>query len=149
MKVPITKCKYWLATVWLAAFLFLLTVLILQATFGRYGTNASDGKASEAFSWFLPTIVPTLSLIIGVLVSDARDDRKDVKLVDQMMYRLSMLLSIFYLAMVSLIFFIDPFTNWSQLQLMKISNLWLGPLQGLVSATIGVFFFSKESAPTA
>lgn len=146
MKVPISQCKYRLAAVWLAWFILLLLLLILQTAFGRYGSHAGDLKASEAFGWFLPTIVPTLSLVIGVLVSDARDHSKDVKLVDQRMYRLSMVLSVCYLLVVSLTFLIDPFTNWSQLQLMNLSNLWLGPLQGIVSATIGVFFFSNETA---
>jgi hypothetical protein len=145
MKVPIAKCKYRLAYVWSAGFILLLILLILQTAFGRYGSNAGDVKASEAFGWFLPTILPTLSLVIGVLVADARDDSKGKKLVDRRMYRLSMILSVCYLLVVSLTFLIDPFTNWSQLQLMKLSNLWLGPLQGIVSAIIGVFFFSKET----
>src|SRR5258705_5915095 len=97
MKVPIAQCKYRLATVWLAWFILLLLLLILQTAFGRYGSTTGDVKASEAFGWFLPTVVPTLSLVIGVLVSDARDDSKEVKLVDQRMYRLSMLLSVCYL----------------------------------------------------
>ena len=37
-------------------------------------------------------------------------------------------------------------TSFGPLELMKVSNLWLVPLQGLVSAAIGAFFIKKVAA---
>ncbi len=34
--------------------------------------------------------------------------------------------------------------RFSLLELMKLSNLWLAPFQGLVTASLGAFFVSKK-----
>jgi ABC-type uncharacterized transport system YnjBCD permease subunit len=132
-------CKMRLAVLWFAASLALLILLVLQSVLGKYGTQAQD-----AWAWFLPTIMPTLSLIIGVLVLDATSASYADGKVDRFVFRLTYGLSAFYLALVALTPLIQPFTSSATVDLMKRSNLWLGPLQGLVAAALAAFFVRGE-----
>jgi hypothetical protein len=139
MKISTAKCKKRLATLWLLSSLLLFFLLILQTIFGHYEDNIS-----EAWGWLLPTVMPTLSLIISVLVMDALGKGVTIKTVDRFLYRISFALSSVYLLLVALAILLQPFTPLSPLRLMNQSNLWLGPLQGLVAASMGVIFVKKE-----
>ncbi len=129
------KCKRNLAVLWFTGSGFIFFILLFQTFFQRYGKTVS-----EAWGWFLPTIMPTLSLIVGVLVMDASGKGTKIQTVDRFFFRLSFSLSFVYLLVVTLTILIQPFSKLSPLELMKQSNLWLGPLQGLVTASLGVFF---------
>ena|SRR5258707_3114695 len=66
-------------------------------------------------------------------------------------YKLSMGLSIFYLAILILTLVAQPIVvtfrgeaKISQIEMMEMSNLWLAPLQGLVVLSLGVLFFLKK-----
>ncbi len=135
MQVSWEKCKKSLAMVWFSGSGIIFLLLIIQSNTGRY-----PGFTSEVWEWFLPTIMPTLSLIIGVLVLDASEKSSNIKTIDRFLFRLSLSLSIVYLVVVAQTILIKPFTLTPALDLMKQSNLWLGPLQGLVAASLGAFF---------
>ncbi len=53
-------------------------------------------------------------------------------------------MSITYLSTIALTILVQPFANLSPLELLKQSNLWLRPFQGLISACIGAFFSSQQ-----
>ncbi len=134
MRIDVAR-KY-LAILWFGGSAVLSFLLIIQTTLGHY-----DDKSEEAWSWFLPIIMPNLSLIIGVFVSDALKKNIDIeKRVDKFFYWFAISLSIAYILLVSLTLFLSPFSQYSAIELMKISNFWLGPLQGLVAGTLLVFF---------
>ena len=135
MTIPMTICKRKLAALWFAGAGVLFFVLLLQTIFGRYGERSSD-----AWSWFLPTIMPTLSLAIGVLAMDAFGKDIRVMEVDAFLFKLTFGISSAYLVAVLLLFLLQPFTTVSPFELMNQSNLWLGPFQGLVAAAMGAFF---------
>ena len=137
-RIPVAASRRRLATVWFIGAGLLFVLLLLQSIFGKFGD-----KASEAWYWLLPTIMPTLSLIMGVLVSDTLGSVK-TNTVDQFMFRLSFFLSIAYMLVVSLTILLSPFSEQPPLELMNLSNLWLGPFQGLVSAALGAFFVSRK-----
>jgi hypothetical protein len=140
MRISWNRAKRGLAGVWFtgAGIVFLL---VLVQTFGdRFG-----GDATEAWQWLLPTIMPSLSLIVGVLAMDARN-RSTAGTVDAFIYRLAIGVSLFYLFIVSLTILGQPFTPLTALELMKQSNLWLGPLQGLAAGFLGAFFVKAESS---
>jgi len=139
MKVSTLKCKKRLAVLWFSGSIVLFIVLLLQSIFGHYGN-----KVSDAWGWLLPNIMPTLSLIIGVLIIDGFSKKKGEK-VDKFFFKLSFFLSLMYIILICLSIFIQPFTRLSSLELLKLSNLWLGPFQGLVSASIGAFFVKSEN----
>lgn len=138
MKVSLRKCRKQLATLWFAGAGVLFFVVLLQTILGRY-----DGRVNDAWCWLLPTIMPTLSLIIGVLVSEALGKQTGKKVGDRFVYRLSFALSLSYLIVVALTIFMQPF---SSLQLLNQSHLWLGPFQGLVTASLGAFFVRAEES---
>jgi len=142
MKISKAKCKKRLATVWLTGAGILFFLLLFQTFLGRYGD-----RADAAWGWLLPTIMPTLMLMVGVLVSDALRKSTASVQVDRFIFRLAFFLSVGYLIVVSLTLLLSPFSAIPQLQLMTLSNLWLGPFQGLVSAALGAFFVNREAAP--
>ena len=59
-------------------------------------------------------------------------------------FRLSGGLSALYLATVAATLYLQPLTPWGPLELMQRSNLWLGPMQGLVVASLGAFFVRQQ-----
>lgn len=139
MRIPLEKAKRLLAILWFGMGLVLFMVMVGQS-FGYYGD-----RTKEAWDWFLPNVVPTLTLIIGVLVSDAQGKSDRAGDVDLFIFRLALGLSAIYLAAVALTVFVVPFVSEAKpLQLMKTSNDYLVPLQGLVSAALGAFFVNKR-----
>ena len=135
--MTLSRSKWVLAVIWLVGAGLILMLMVGQSLFDVYGA-----RTEEAWSWYLPTVMPSLSLILGVLVADFRAEkagpgsrRKSGPLLG-----LAVGVSIFYLAMVSLTLLVQPFLTTPPLELMQRSNLWLGPLQGLAAATLGAFF---------
>jgi hypothetical protein len=141
MKVSLRKCKKQIAILWFAGAGVVFFLVLFQTLFGHYGA-----KADDAWSWFLPTVMPTLSLIVGVLVSDAIGKQKRDKVVDRFFYRLSFILSLSYLILVAFTILMQPFSSLYPLQFLKQSHLWLGPFQGLVTASLGAFFVRGEES---
>jgi len=135
----IKQCRQRLAIIWLICSGILFVILIVQTIFKHYGE-----KAAEAWSWFLPMIMPTLGLIIAVLVRDFRDATTEVPAASRFMYVLCALLSISYLFVLGLTFLLSPFSPWTPLELMKQASLYLGPFQGIVAGALGAFFVSKS-----
>ena len=86
------------------------------------------------------------NIFVGALVMDALGKGIKRKTVGRFVFRLSFSLSALYLFAVALTILLQPFASLSPLELMKQSNLWLGPFQGLVSASIGAFFVKREQA---
>jgi hypothetical protein len=46
--------------------------------------------------------------------------------------------------MLALPIFLQPFSTLDPVALLKQSSLWLGPLQGLVSAALAAFFIKRD-----
>ena len=124
-----------IASLWLAASLLLFIILAVQSLRGVY-----NSQADEAWGWLLPAVMPTLSLIVGVLVADATTERRTDKNVEFFFFVLAGGLSAIYLVLVALVLLLQPYSEIPRLDLMRRSSLWLGPLQGLVAGALGVFF---------
>jgi hypothetical protein len=137
--IPMARCKRRLATVWfvLSGLIFLL--LVAQTVMGRYGNGATD-----AWGWFLPNVMPTLSLIVAVLVLDQMGKGAQARTADRFLFRLAISLSAAYLLLILLSILVQPFAPLPPLQLMQQANLWLGPLQGLVAGALGAFFIKAD-----
>ena len=131
------KSKWTLAVIWLVGAGLILTLMVGQSLFDVYGA-----RTEEAWSWYLPTVMPSLSLILGVLVADFRAAKAapESRRKAGPLLGLAIGVSVFYLMMVSLTLLVQPFLATPPLELMQRSNLWLGPLQGLAAATLGAFF---------
>ena len=138
MDLPISYCKQRLGALWFIGSGVLFFVMVFQSIFGHYG-----GHVADAWGWFLPTTLPTLSLISAVFIFDAISPMLS-KTVDRFIYRLTFWLSAAYLATVAITIFAQPFAAISPVDLMKQSNLWMGPFQGIVSGMLGIFFLKKK-----
>lgn len=134
------RYKRRLATIWFIGAGIVFVLILLQTIVGMY-----SGNESKVWGWFLPTIIPTLSLMVGVLVSDAlHGARGEERQIDPFIYRLSASLSIAYFIVVLLTFFLGQLLSETPLKLLEMSNLWLAPLQGLVIASLAAFFTRAE-----
>lgn len=137
-RLPLSLCQRRLALLWIAASIGLFLLLIGQSVLGKYGTGSE-----RAWAWFLPTVLPTLSLIVGALVASAKKSVQG-ETVDGFAYRVSFGLSVFYLVLVGTVPLVQPLTTRTPLELMALSNLWLGPVHGLVALSLGVYFVSSR-----
>jgi hypothetical protein len=137
--IPIAYCKRRLATVWFSGAGVVFFMVLLQSLLGHFGD-----QVSQAWGWLLPTVLPTLSLIIGVLVYDTVEQADVGKTADRFLFRLTVGLSSVYLLAVFLVVALQPLaselTSLGPIQVMMQTNVWLGPLQGLVAAAMGAFF---------
>ena len=138
--------KWILAAIWLIGAGSVFVLLVAQSLLGHY-----EPATQDVWGWFLPTVMPTLSLIVGVLVADRRGDGGKTRgkgadrPIDHLFFRLSAGMSVLYLLLVALAVLIQPFLpQTAPLELMHRSNLWLGPLQGLTVAALGVFFRGRS-----
>lgn len=138
MRVPLAQCQRRLAVVWLLAAALLFAILVVQSLAGKYGE-----QAGRVWSWFLPTVVPTLSLIIGAVAYSARQSGSG-DTVERFAYQLSLGLSVFYLVLVAAVPLVQPLLAVDPFQLMDSSKLWLAPVQGLLGLSLGAFFVSRE-----
>jgi hypothetical protein len=140
MPIPFSKAQQHIAVLWLCGGAFVMVILIVQSIVGDWGASTSD-----AWGWLLPNIVPTLTLIVGAFVAEVGSATKPSE-VSKFLYYLCGGLSGFYLINVLFILCAGNFVPMKPLELMKMSGLWLGPMQGVVSAAIGVFFVKRADA---
>ena len=141
---PLDDVRVKLARVWLGGGGAIFLILVVQSLLHTYGD-----LTQEAWGWFLPTLMPSLGMIVTVLTYTALDPLMTGSVVRKTFASIAMWLSILYLLTVSLTILIQPFASKDSVEavgLMRTSNLWLGPLQGLVASALGVLFVSKEKS---
>jgi len=138
VEIEMTKCKKGLGILWLSGAGIMFIILLGQTIFGLYGE-----RTNEAWHWFLPAVIPTLSLIVSAWVIDARGKAVEQKPVSKFIYKGTYGLSAFYLFVVLLSISAHPFILMSPVEWLNQSDLWLGPLQGLVITATGIFFLKK------
>ena len=124
-----------IAMLWLiVSFVLFLIFLILSLT--KY-----KEVDSQIWNWFLPNIIPTLSLILGVFVSEFFNSKKNRKQVVLFYFNLTFYMSLCYLMIFFVLIIVDGLdSNLPLTEIIAKSNLYLGPLQGLVTITMGLFF---------
>jgi len=140
--MPLDSVRARLATIWLAGSGLIFVLLVVQSLLGRYGD-----KTQEAWGWLLPTIMPTLGMIVTVLGYTALDPVFSTSVVRKIFFHIAFWLSALYLALVLLTLLIQPLTTndpGKAVEVMRLSNLWLGPFQGIVASALGVLFVSKQ-----
>lgn len=140
--IGLDRVRSSLATLWLTGSGLLIFVLVLQSLLGHY-----EDKVQEVWGWVLPTIMPTLAMIVAVLGYTALEPDSLRSVVRRSFFRIAIWLSLFYILLIVLTVVIQPFvgaTGEKAVQLMRLSNLWLGPMQGLVDSSLGVLFVSKK-----
>jgi hypothetical protein len=137
--VPIDHVRTRLAFLWLGAAALIVLTLVIQSLRLVYGP-----AVQEVWGWILPTLMPTLGMIVSVLGYTALDPAMSGIVVRKSFFTLAFWLSTSYLTLVLVTILIQPFSPASPVELMRMSNLWLGPFQGLVASALGVLFVSKR-----
>lgn len=127
-----------LALLWFAGGGLCFAILLFISLFAR------KADLADLWDWFLPAIVPNLSLIIGVLVYAHRQKAAPDVQVDTFLYRLAFGLSLLYLLLLLLPLLSFPATGKTLPELLDISRLWLAAVQGLVTGVMGAFFVRQE-----
>lgn len=143
--MSVMECRRRLATLWFIGSGVFAIFLIAQSYGQTFGKDPT-----QVWSLLLPSILPTLSLMIGVFVADMKDpDPKGVKgpRADTFFYHVTFYLSLGYLllSILNIMIFVFNFTAFHHdpLGLLKMSQLWMAPLQGLVAASLGAFFVKR------
>src|ERR1700688_4305790 len=80
-----------IALVWFCGGAVTMIALIIQSLLGYWGN-----KVSDAWSWFLPTVLPTLTLIVGSVIADAGKVQTSEKQIDAFPFLIALWLSVFY-----------------------------------------------------
>ena len=139
-------CKRRLATLWFGLSAPSFLIFLLQTCFGRYADYSE-----EAWSWLLPTFMPTLSLIIAVLVADANTPGRNRARIDRFLFQLAYWVSAAYLLVILLTILMQPFAEDpnNPMNYLRLSQLWLAPLHGLAAAALGAFFIKIGRADGA
>ena len=108
-----------------------VSVVIARSILEHYKPHTQD-----AWEWFLPTILPTFMLIWSVFFSGSRP----VEAAERSAFWLSWWASLFYLVLVLGALVGDLFNTKTPIEMLKMSNFWLGSAQGGVAMAIGMFF---------
>ena len=119
-------------------------ILAVETIAGRFGQDASD-----VIGWFMPNVLPTLSLMVSLIRTEALRPEADGPIVRPLFASFAVWGSAAYLGTILCTILVEPFTTYQPLELLKLSNLWLGPLQGLVVSAIGTLFFAERPRDAA
>jgi len=137
--VPMDRARNRLATLWLSAAALIFATLSIQSLRLVYGASVQ-----EVWGWILPTLMPTLGMIVTVLGYTAVDEELSKAVVRRSFLAVAFWLSFCYLLLILMTIAMQPLSPANPVDLMRMSNLWLGPFQGLVASALGVLFVTKR-----
>ena len=137
-------CQNWLASVWVSFFLLQVALLLLRSIAGA-DNDESRKLTSDMWSWYIPMVMPTLSLIVAALyaagpASASAQETPVVRVI------ILVVLSLAYLLSLSALIVLPPSFGTSpkdHLDLLHSSNYWLGAFQLCIGASLGNIFPKK------
>ncbi|MEP0266756.1 hypothetical protein [Dokdonia sp.] len=140
MKIQFSKAQKKLAILWFISSGIILAIMIFFSS----QHDKFSPKDNEAWGWIFSSILPTLSLIITIFVMDVNNRTPSRRGVDRFYFRLVFSISLFYFLVILWVLLADNPEPGIVVR-MERSNMYLGPLQGLVAATIGIFFIKRDT----
>jgi len=147
-----------LSAIWFVGAVLIVLVVVLQAVNGFWVDTSKNGAGDntvDALQWVFASVVPTSTLILGVLVAAEMNPvvRREFSHQRRSRFFLNLTLGIciFYLVVTSLFVLFATFRNSAaeRTLLLKYSGFVLPVLQGLVSVAQGAFFFRTEEPKTS
>ena len=125
-----------------------LLVILIEVVLS-YSSPVFGGDPTKAWSWLLPNITPTMLLVGAVAYQHKRVGGKRTT-APHPLFAVALGASIIYLLLLT-IAVISVLMSTHPVDTLQMSNLWLGPLQGLCASVLGIFFLdgSKEAANPA
>src|SRR5215472_7649405 len=91
-QVPVPGCQKKLGALWFSVAALLFLFLVIQSVLGVYRYRTETGVqdlTSDAWGWFLPTLMPTLSLIVAVFATDTARSKNAIPTVDRFFFRMA------------------------------------------------------------
>lgn len=138
--VLLEEARNKLAKIWFIGSALPFVILVIQSILGKYGENVQS-----AWTWFVPTVFPTLTLMISVIGAAAIKPKED-RIVRRNFLKITVGVSFAYLAVLSLILFLQPFSPYQDpVKLFSVSNYFVAPLQGIVVGALAFLFTSDTS----
>lgn len=140
------RARWGLALAWFPASALLFVLLMAFSLFHQ----DLLAERQRFWGWGLPSFLPTLMLMISVFAADALVNTSSSTVrVRKNFYQLALGLSIFYHLVLLAILLVMPASVAARdgavlIEEYEETSIFLGPLQGLVAAALGVLFFSKE-----
>jgi uncharacterized membrane protein SirB2 len=111
----------------------LLLIFIIQTVNGKF-----EDKSSDAWYWIAPNIFPFLGLVSGGYLLNKTEITNTT--VDISYYRLSLYSAIFYYVILLITILSYPWSDNSILEHYRKANIYLAPIQSVVSGLLGLFF---------
>jgi cytochrome bd-type quinol oxidase subunit 2 len=139
MPITLKHAKKRLALVWLSGAGVSFALLLFISTQGDPVTV----NVPKLWNWFLPGVLPNLSLIVSVLALDLRKKSSEDESIDPFFYRIAFWLSLLYVALFCLLPLL-PHPGRDFQQVLDSSQLWLAPVQALATAALGAFFVKRD-----
>ena len=139
MKLSMKVAQKRLATIWFVGAAMVFLVLLVKSLH----LGPAEPYVTALWAWFLPTVSPALSLIVGVLVMEARRKKAQNEVADTFLFRVCVGVSILYLLVVLAPVLLEPFTPPFTQKAMQVSQVWLSTLQGIATAVLGAFFVKR------
>lgn len=139
---PISVCQRRLFTIWAVLGGLALALVLAQMLPG--GVYAK--QSGEVLDWFLPTVVPTFTLMLGTVVADVLKPEPGAT-VDAFTYRLAVWISTLYLGSVIAILLVYA-QSPSPVADLKASGKLIAALYSFVGIVLGAFFVTRRSTPT-
>ncbi|MFT7559501.1 MAG: putative membrane protein [Flavobacteriales bacterium] len=138
MKVKMFDCQKRLSRLWYIYAGILMALLIAQTLGGKYSDQ------DKIWQWFLASVMPTLSLISGGIITLVMNKDKHRITIDRFFYRMAWWVSFVYLSLLLLTLSVENLTSLTADELQDVSSLWLIPVQGIVAVFLGIFFNKGE-----
>lgn len=145
MNMSIYNGRKWIAIIWIAMIVIIVVIATLITTIGAY----SD-KPGILWTWLLPNIIPTTSMIVTSLSLDTADNISKYRnslITNGIIFWICIGLSMVYLTGISVIILIQAATELPSENTdvgLKNASIGLGAIQGLVIASLTKFFISPE-----
>ena len=116
----------------------MLFVLAFLSTIPGKGSYGDD--AETVWKWFGTNIGTTLATMLGVVAADSIGTAQPARNVTRFFYRVLVGLSVFFMLMMVVPFFLRPILQFDFLSLLKSSKWWLGAVQSLTMVGLNVLY---------
>lgn len=137
--LTLNDAKRRLFGIWVGGFVICLILTVAQTLMGKY-----DDRYMDVVNWFAPLIFPTLTLMIGVLAAGQKQkDETGDATADQSLFKTAELCSLLYLALIFIVFFIEPLIGKTPFELMSMVKVFFTGFDGFLTGLIGYFFIKK------
>lgn len=132
-RTPLVKAQWTLAKLWFIGGGIILVILIWR-TLNQVDPNCTTCDTAVRFTWFGSAFAPTLLLIAGAI--SGTDTSASTRTVSSSAYKLTLMVSIFYLIVALLpavARFQDPVSAFK-------TAAWIPAIQGVVALLLGRLF---------